>query len=58
MDVLFTLVPLSIASLLGSSLGAGGQSAAMALGVSMVVIAVVVLFLFNRLQKRSARWLQ
>ncbi len=54
----FPLVPLSIASLLGSSLGAGGQSAAMALGVSMVVIAVVVLFLFNRLQKRSARWLQ
>ena len=54
----FPLVPLSIASLLGSGLGVGGQSTAMALGVSMVVIAVVVLFGFNRLQRRSARWLQ
>lgn len=52
------LVPLSIASLLGSSLGAGGQSTAMALGVTMVVIAVAVLIVFNRLQRRSAQWLQ
>jgi putative spermidine/putrescine transport system permease protein len=28
----------------------------MALGVTMVVVAVVVLLLFNRLQRRSARW--
>ncbi len=54
----FPLIPLSIDSLLGSGLGAGGQSTAMALGVTMVVIAVVVLFFFNRLQRRSARWLQ
>lgn len=52
------LVPLSIASLLGSGVGAGGQSTAMALGVTMVVIAVAVLLVFNRLQRRSARWLQ
>lgn len=54
----FPLVPLSISTLLGSGIGAGGQSTAMAMGVTMVVIAVVVLFFFNRLQRRSARWLQ
>lgn len=54
----FPLIPLSISSLLGSGIGAGGQSIAMALGVTMVVIAVLVLIIFNRLQKRSARWIQ
>ncbi|WP_258934614.1 spermidine/putrescine ABC transporter permease [Nesterenkonia pannonica] len=34
------------------------QPVAMALGVTMVVIAVTVLFVFNRLQRRSARWVQ
>jgi putative spermidine/putrescine transport system permease protein len=54
----FPLIPLSIDALLGSGLGTGGQSTAMALGVTMVVVAVVVLFFFNRLQRRSTRWLQ
>lgn len=54
----FPLVPLRISTLLGSGIGAGGQSTAMAMGVTMVVIAVVVLYFFNRLQRRSARWLQ
>ncbi|WP_157984069.1 spermidine/putrescine ABC transporter permease [Nesterenkonia muleiensis] len=52
----FPLIPLSISSLLGQS--PASQPIAMALGVTMVVIAVVVLFGFNRLQRRSARWVQ
>lgn len=51
----FPLVPLSIASELRSSAGPS-EGAAMALGVTMVVIAVVVLLIFNRLQRLSARW--
>lgn len=54
----YPLIPLNISSLLGSSIGGGGQSVAVALGVTMVAIAVVVLFVFNRLQRRSARWMQ
>lgn len=54
----FQLIPLTIASQLTSGTGGGGESTAMALGVSMVVIAVVTLFLFSRLQRRSAKWLQ
>lgn len=50
----FPLIPLSISSLLGQS--PASQPIAMALGVTMVVIAVAVLFLFNRLQRRTARW--
>lgn len=52
----FPLIPLNISSLLGQS--PSSQPVAMALGITMVVIAVVVLFLFNRLQRRSARWVQ
>ncbi|MEJ5915510.1 hypothetical protein [Pseudokineococcus sp. 1T1Z-3] len=52
------LVPLSIASQLRSGISSGGEASAMALGVLMVVVAVVVLVLFNRLQARSARWLR
>lgn len=54
----YPLVPLTIASELRSGASTGGEATAMALGVTMVVIAVVVLFLFTRLQRRSARWLQ
>lgn len=54
----FQLIPLTIASQLTSGTGGGGESTAMALGVSMVVIAVVTLFLFSRLQRRSAKWLR
>nr|WP_179542951.1 spermidine/putrescine ABC transporter permease [Nesterenkonia xinjiangensis] len=54
----YPLVPLSIASELRSGASGGGEATAMALGVTMVVIAIVVLFLFTRLQRRSARWLQ
>ncbi|SJM50757.1 IRON(III)-TRANSPORT SYSTEM PERMEASE PROTEIN SFUB [Frigoribacterium sp. JB110] len=53
----FPLVTLTIASELRSGVSSGGEEAAMALGVTMVVIAVVVLFLFNRLQRMSARWI-
>lgn len=53
----FPLVTLTIAAELRSGISAGGEEAAMALGVTMVVIAVVVLFLFNRLQRMSARWI-
>ncbi|WP_246836298.1 ABC transporter permease subunit [Nesterenkonia sp. NBAIMH1] len=52
----FPLIPLNISSLLGQS--PSSQPIAMALGVTMVVIAVTVLFVFNRLQRRSARWVQ
>ncbi|MBP2435420.1 ABC transporter permease [Microbacterium amylolyticum] len=53
----FPLVTLTIADELRSGTRAGGEEAAMALGLTMVAIAVVVLFLFNRLQRMSARWL-
>ncbi|GAB3194256.1 ABC transporter permease [Nesterenkonia suensis] len=52
----FPLIPLNISSLLGQS--PSSQPVAMALGVTMVVVAVAVLFLFNRLQRRSTRWMQ
>lgn len=51
----FPLVPLSIASNLRSS-AANAEGTAMALGVSMVIVAVIVLLAFNRLQRLSARW--
>ncbi|WP_460682487.1 ABC transporter permease [Nesterenkonia populi] len=50
----FPLIPLNISSLLGQS--PASQPIAMALGITMVVIAVVVLIVFNRLQRRTARW--
>lgn len=54
----FQLIPLTIASELRSGAGSGGESAAMALGVAMVVIAVAALYFSTLLQKRSSRWLQ
>ena len=53
----FQLIPLNIASTLSSGTGPDGQGAAMALGVSMVIIAIITLFIFSRMQRRSARWL-
>lgn len=53
----FQLIPLNIAAQLSSGTGPGGEASAMALGVSMIVIAVITLVLFSRLQRRSATWL-
>lgn len=53
----FQLIPLNIASQLSSGTSSGGEAAAMALGVSMIVIAIITLFLFSRLQRRSEKWL-
>lgn len=53
----FQLIPLNIASQLSSGIGRGGEASAMALGVSMVVVAIVTLTVFSRLQRRSAKWL-
>ncbi|MBD8021883.1 spermidine/putrescine ABC transporter permease [Brevibacterium sp. Re57] len=53
----FQLIPLNIAAQLSSGTGRGGEASAMALGVSMIVIAIATLVLFSRLQRRSAKWL-
>lgn len=53
----FQLIPLNIASQLSSGTSSGGETAAMALGVSMIVIAIITLFLFSRLQRRNEKWL-
>lgn len=52
----YPLIPLNIGDLLGQA--GDSQQVAMALGVTMVVIAVATLFAFNRLQSRSARWMR
>lgn len=51
----YPLIPLNIGALLGQA--GDSQQVAMALGVTMVAIAVITLFAFNRLQRRSARWM-
>ncbi|MCT1551969.1 ABC transporter permease [Brevibacterium casei] len=53
----FPLIPLEIAGQLASSAATGGEGAAMALGVTTGIVAIVVLVAFNALTKRSATWL-
>lgn len=54
----FPLITLQIANELGGTAAAGGQNAAMAMGLVTALVAVLVLIVFNWLQGRSQRWLQ
>ncbi|WP_201791251.1 ABC transporter permease subunit [Aeromicrobium sp. PE09-221] len=54
----FPLIPLTIASELRSGASSAGEGAAMALGLTMVFVAIIVLLVFNRLQRRAARWIR
>lgn len=52
------ILSLQIRDALQSEIILGAQNVAYAIALEMVLIVAVVMFLYNRLQRRTARWLQ
>lgn len=52
----FPLVPLTISNQLSGGAASGREGTAMALGLLMVLVAVVTLFASTKLQQRGTRW--